>query len=164
MANLPSLDLRATIATGYPTYAEDIPNHPAKQWLRAAINAAATLRAFDCGGSDEAKRSLEKIRTMDKVFDDIPANIIILKARRDSTVLRGLMRLIFGMRACFAESFAICAGLRCLGFFDSYIVVGYARIELFAPTQLHAWVECRGEPVSDPVEVKYGYLELQRYI
>jgi hypothetical protein len=163
MAKLHSLDLRATIAVGYPTYAEDIPNHSALQWLRAAISAAVTLCAFDYGGSREAKRSLEKIRTMYKGFEGTPPNIITFKARRDSAVLRALMRLVFGMRACFAESFAICAGLRCLGF-DSYVVVGYASIELFTPTQLHAWVECNGEPVSDPAEIKYGYLELQRYI
>jgi Transglutaminase-like superfamily len=158
-----SLDFLATVAVGYPTYNKDIPNHSIFEWLRAAINTASTLYAFDYGGSSEAKRSLERTKIICKGLENIPISIAILKARRDSTVLRTFVRLIFGMRACFAESFAICAGLRCLGFFDSYVVVGYSRIELFTPTNLHAWVEFRGEPVSDIAEVKYSYIELKRY-
>ncbi len=163
MTNLHSLDLFATIAIGYPTHSKDIPNHSIPEWLKASVSAASTLCAFDYGGSSEAELSLKRTKSIYEEYKDVPISIAILKARRDSTLLRTLMRLVFGTRACFAESFAICAGLRRLGFFDSYVVVGYARIELFAPTDLHAWVEFRGEPVSDTAEVKYAYVELRRY-
>lgn len=159
---LPGLDIRATIFAGYPIYAKDIPRHSIFQWLRALLRTSVTLCAFDNEGSRVAKRKLGETQTMHKSFESVPSELIILKARRDSAVLRAFTRLIFGERACFAESLAICAGLRCLGF-DSYVIVGYARVEMFAPTQLHAWVECDGKMVSDPDEIKYGYVELERY-
>lgn len=156
------LDIRATIFAGYPIHAKDIPHHSIFQWFRAFLRTAITLCTFDNEGSRVAKHKLGKTQGMHESFESVPSELIILKARRDSAILRAFIRFIFGKRTCFAESLAICAGLRCLGF-GSYVIVGFARVEMFAPTQLHAWVECEGKMVSDPDEIKYGYVELQKY-
>jgi Transglutaminase-like superfamily len=86
----------------------------------------------------------------------------ILQAQKDTMLLKGWMHLIIGNRACFAESFALCAGLHYLGF-PCRIVVGYAQIEQFTLTPLHAWVEYEGIPLGNPLDVQYCYAEIHHY-
>lgn len=159
---MPSLIPEASIMVGYPITSKDIPRHPLSCWFKATVNCVAMLRLFDKGGSRVASQALKDIQVTKGLPQNVPTEVLKLKAREDAAALRSLSRLIYGTRACFAESFAICSGLRCFGY-NSCVVVGYARVELFAPTSMHAWVEYENEPISDAAEVKYAYLEVCRY-
>jgi hypothetical protein len=85
----------------------------------------------------------------------------VYQAQLDTACVRSWLHLLIDARACFSESLALCAGLWQLGWPCS-VIVGYAQVEAFAPTPLHAWVEYEGRPISDPLDVRYGYVELQR--
>ena len=91
-----------------------------------------------------------------------PRELQIRKAQIDAAHLRSLLHLVLDARACFSESLALCAGLRCLGW-DCTVVEGYACVQVFASTKMHAWVAYQGVPVSDLLDVHYGYIPVQCY-
>jgi len=97
-----------------------------------------------------------------RLWATFPKEEQICQAQSDTACLRSIVRFFLDARACFSESLALCAGLRCLGW-DCSVIVGFACVELFASTSMHAWVDYQGVPVSDVLDVCYGYCEVQRY-
>jgi hypothetical protein len=153
------LDQLASIAFGMPIAHHAFPSHSWKTWMRALIWSIRLLRAFECGGSQQAYILLKSCQLQSMYGSDLSDEACLFKARQDVTFLRAWIHLIGKPHACFGESFALCAGLRCLGF-DCHLLVGYAQIEQFVSTPLHSWVAYKEEPITDLLEVMYAYCPL----
>jgi len=110
----------------------------------------------------QAQQCLKRMQLTQAYEPHLSRPLRILQAQKDTMVLKAWIHLIVGNRACFAESFALCAGLHSLGF-SCRIIVGYARIEQFTLTPLHAWVEYEGVPLGNPLDVQYCYAEIHHY-
>lgn len=149
------LDQLASVAVGYPIPYRDLPRHPRWSWLRTAWWSIRLLQAFEQGGMKQAYQLLQRCLCSQQNEGD-SAPLRLLQARQAQTVLRAWIHLVGRAHQCLAESFALCAGLRCLGF-DCHLFVGYAQIEQYVQFPTHAWVDYLGEPVNDALEVKYAY-------
>ena len=155
-------DIYESIAVGFPTSIRQYPRHPLICWLRAIWWGCHMIASFDAGGSKQALDLLARVPLKSPWMPTHPALIRVRNVQCDTAALRSWLRLFMGGRACFSESLALCAGLRCLGW-ATVTIIGIAQVEVFAPTNVHAWVTFRGLPVSDCLDVLYGYVELQRY-
>ncbi|MBV9690130.1 MAG: lasso peptide biosynthesis protein [Ktedonobacteraceae bacterium] len=155
-------DIYESIAIGFSSSIRQYPRHPLICWLRAIWWGWRMIASFDAGGSRQALDLLAHVSVKSAWMPTHPASIKVRNVQRDAATLRSWLRLFSGGRACFSESLALCAGLRCLGW-ETVTIVGIAQVEVFALTNVHAWVAFRGVPVSDCLDVRYGYVELQRY-
>jgi hypothetical protein len=150
----------ASITCGMPIESV-LPSHAWKAWIRAALWSIRLLHAFEQGGSKQAYTLLTACQPRQTYGKTYATPLRILKAQEAVHLLRAWIHLMGRPHACFGESFALCAALRCLGF-DCHLIVGYAHIEQFVSTPMHAWVEYEGEPVNDSLEVNYAYDPLYR--
>ena len=155
-------DVYASIALGAPVCTTRFPRHSLFRRVMALVWAIRIVRAFDAGGSTEALRLLSQVPRLAHAVKAPSTALQVYQARIDAASVRSWLHLLIDARACFSESLALCAGLWQLGW-SCYVIVGYAQVEAFVPTPLHAWVEYEGIPISDPLDVRYGYVELQRY-
>jgi hypothetical protein len=156
------IDIPTSIAVGYAVPLDSFPRHKVKSWLNALLWSIRLLKAFDAGGSEAAIALLHTVPCSRSYMRSYPKELQIYKAQGDATRLRSLFHLMLDARACFSESLALCAGLRCLGW-DCTVVEGYASVQVFASTKMHAWVVYQGVPVSDLLDVYYGYIPVQHY-
>lgn len=157
------IDIPTSIAVGYAVSPNSFPRHALKSWLKALHWSMRLLKAFDTGGSPVAVSLLHTVPHSQSYMGSYPREFQICKAQRDAACLRSLLHLVVDARTCFSESLALCAGLRCLGW-DCTVVEGYASVQLFASTKMHAWVAYQGVPVSDLLDVLYGYVPVQHYV
>ena len=157
-----NLDPFASLSTGFPVSRHALPPHRLRAWFQAVIWSLRLLFAFDHGGSAKAQQCLKRMHPTLAYAPYLAQPLRILQAQKDAMLLKAWMHLIVGNRACFAESFALCAGLHSLGF-PCLIVVGYAQIEQFTLTPLHAWVEYESVPLGNPLDVQYCYAEIHHY-
>jgi len=156
------IDVPSSLAVGYTVPFDYFPRHTVKSWLKALLWSMHVLKAFDTGGSQVAISLLHTVPRFRSHMRTYHSELQIRKAQIDAAYLRSLLHLLMDARACFSESLALCAGLRCLGW-DCTVVEGYACVQLFASTKMHAWVAYQGVPVNDQLDVHYGYVALQHY-
>ncbi len=76
--------------------------------------------------------------------------------------IKALINLLLGHRLCFSRSFAICAGLRRLGY-ACRVVVGYEQVYQYTETPMHAYVELNQVPISDQLDIQYAYIPVLYY-
>jgi hypothetical protein len=156
------IDVPTSLAVGYAVAPNSFPKHAAASWLKALLWSIRLLKAFDAGGSEVAIPLLRTVPHSCSYMSNYPRELQIRKVQIDAARLRGLLHLVLDARACFSESLALCAGLRCLGW-DCTVVEGYACVQLFASTKMHAWVAYQGVPVSDLLDVQNGYVPVRHY-
>jgi hypothetical protein len=92
----------------------------------------------------------------------LPQDMLLVQAREDAARLRALLNLLLGHRLCYSRSFAICAGLRRLGY-PCRSIVGYEQVYQYRETPTHAYVELYQEPVSDSYDTQYAYVPVLYY-
>ena len=149
------------LLTGFSSTQSLFPRHSLRTWARALWWSIYLLSAFDAGQSRLAQEKLALVPLTSSPTCHFPLVLRVAAVRRDAARLRTWLHLLLDQRACYAESFALCAGLRILGW-DARLVVGYAVLTLHSPTALHAWVAYEGEVVSDRPDIASGYLELEQ--
>src|SRR5689334_4930604 len=152
----------ASVAVGRSVQRLDLPSHSLFSWCDAILFALVLTSDFDSGGALKTQRILRHIPVRTKPMIDAPAGLRLLLARKDAMNLKAAVNLLFGPRLCFANSFAICAGLRRLGF-PCHVAVGYEQIHQYTETPMDAYVIYEGEPVSTTSEVKYSFVTLLTY-
>jgi hypothetical protein len=150
------------VAVGRSLQPQDIASHAFFSWCDAICFALLLTSAFDTGGALRAQRLLKHVRLKTIPRTDTPLDRRLFQARRDAMLLKAAVNLLLGPHLCFANSFAICAGLRRLGF-SCHIVVGYEQIHQYTETPMDAYVEYEHEPVSTSPEAKYGFAPLLIY-
>jgi hypothetical protein len=119
------------------------------------------LSAFDAGQSRLAQETLARVPRLSSFASQLPLSLRIAAARYDLSKLRTWLHLLLNDRACYAESFALCAGLRVLGW-DCVLAIGYACITLNSSTPMHAWLEYEGEVIGEQSDIALGYLIIER--
>lgn len=154
-------NLQASLLSGMRISHHVLPRHPLSSWLRALFWSVYVLAAFDAGHSRLAQATLNKAPLADRPRHQYPREVRCAAARLDAARLRTWLHLLLGDRACYSESFALCAGLRVLGW-DCTLVSGYACMYMQGPTAMHAWVEYAGEAINDRSDIPLGYLEIER--
>jgi hypothetical protein len=154
-------DLLATTISGKPVRYADLPRHTFLQWACAFRWSLRMLRHFEKGQSQRAYAALPTYHMLQPYAPTLSSELHLLKAAYDVQLLRAFLRLVGKPHVCFAESFALCVGLKALGF-DAHIMVGYARMETYVENEMHAWVEVAGELVSDLQDIPYLYQVLYR--
>jgi len=155
-------DLLVSIVAGYPLRRGDLPGVPLHRWVASLVWGWRATRAFDHGGSRRAEEVLRRVPVPAQRPTGGEAAAWRVRARLDADRLRAVLTRLAGPRACYGESFAICAGMRRLGH-DAEVVVGFQRVDFGALTECHAWVELLGEPVYGPLDVAVLYEEIERH-
>lgn len=155
------LDLEASLLSGSRIVQHEIPHHTWSSWIRALWRSIYVLSAFDAGQSGLAQAKLAQTPLApSQPLQNAPLLRPAL-VRQDAAKLRVWLHLLCGARACYAESFALCAGLRMLGW-NCTLVVGYAYLSLNSSAVMHAWVEYEGEVMNDRYDIPSGYQEIER--
>ena len=150
------------VAVGRSIQPQEIPSHSLRLWCDALLYALLLTYAFDSGGALRAQRVLKHVRVRKTGYAFPPFDIRLFQARKDAMMLKMGINLLLGPHLCFASSFAICAGLRRLGF-SCHIVVGYEQVHQYMETPMDAYVEYEHEPVSTTLDTKYGFAPMLTY-
>jgi Transglutaminase-like superfamily len=153
-------DLAVSLLTGTSQSSKQLPRHSALTWMRAIWQSIYVLSSFDAGRSRLAQDKLARI-SHSPMKATYPPVLACAAVHADAHHLRFWLHLLLGKRACYAESLALCAGLRMIGW-DCAVVIGYGCVDMDTDSNMHAWVEFAGEIVSDPLDVASGYCELMR--
>jgi hypothetical protein len=120
------------------------------------------ISLFQRSGSPACADRLRHTRPLAALRPGLPPDLEVVVARGVVVKTRAALRVLGGIRACLADSFAMAAALRSLGHRPE-VVVGHGLRPAAVATPLHAWVECRGQPVSDRAEVGSLHVEVIRY-
>jgi hypothetical protein len=160
--NRPAIDIGASLLAGVPVSADDLPGHPLAAWMWAVLRARRMTSLFQRSGSPACADRLRHTRPLAALRPGLPPDLEVVVARGVVVRTRAALRALGGIRACFADSFAMAAALRSLGHRPE-VVVGHGLRPAAVATPLHAWVECRGQPVSDRAEVGSLHVEVIRY-
>jgi hypothetical protein len=150
------------VAVGRSIQPQDIPSHSLCSWCNALFYALLLTYAFDSGGALQAQCFLKHIRVRKIDLAGTPSDIRVFRARNDAMILKAAINLLLGPHLCFASSFAICGGLRRLGF-SCHIVVGYEQVHQYTETPMDAYVEYEHEPVSTTLDATYGFAPMLTY-
>ena len=150
------------VAVGKSLQPQDIPSHTPLAWCDAIVSALTLARSFDSGGALRAQRALARVHVRKTVLCNFTQDARLLRARKDAMHLKAAVNLLLGPHLCFASSFALCAGLRRLGF-PCHVAVGYEQIQQYTETPMDAYVIYENEPVSTTPEVKYSFLIMLTY-
>ncbi len=150
------------VALGRPVLPEHFPRHAFRTRCHALRSALVLIRAFDRGGAHYAQPLLENIVVHASEVSFYPHDIRVLQARKEAARLKAWTTLLLGDRLCFASSFAICGGLRCLGY-SCYVNVGYEYIHQYTETPLHAYVVYEEEIINDSPEIRYSFVPIVVY-
>ena len=151
-----------SVALGRAVQPTQFPHHSFCARWAALCCAVALTRAFDRGGAHQAEQQLAKIPVRASALSSYAPDVRVHQARIEAARLRGWATLLLGDRLCFASSFAVCGGLRRLGY-SCCVEVGYECIHQYTETPLHAYVVCEGEIVNDDPEIQYGFIPLLAY-
>jgi hypothetical protein len=139
-----------------------LPHHSLRMRWRALRHALALTRAFDRGGAHHAQQLLENMVGPALDLSRYSHDIRVLQARKEASRLQAWITLLVGDRLCFASSFAICGGLRCLGYSCS-MNVGYEYIHQYTETPLHAYVVYEEEVINDSSEIRSSFVPIVTY-
>lgn len=150
------------VALGHTALLAHFPHHSFYSHCCALRSALALTKAFDRGGAHQARRLLEHIPVCTSTLSSYPHDIRVLQARKEAMRLQSWVTLILGDRLCFASSFAICAGLRRLGY-SCFVEIGYEYIHQYTETPLHAYVVYEEEIVNDTPDIRYSFVPLLAY-
>src|SRR5690348_6659433 len=120
----------ASVAVGRSVHLSEIPSHSLFSWCDAIFAALMLTYAFDIGGALRAQRILKQIPVRTNPSLKTPEDFGLFLARKDAMRLKAIVNFFLGPRLCFANSFALCAGLRRLGF-SCHIIVGYEQIHQY---------------------------------
>lgn len=137
----------------------DLPPSDGWLWPLAAARSLRCLARFRRGGSVVAARDLAGISAplrRRRLLQRYPAHLVHAAACRDIATLRAIVRLLTREERCLPLDLAICAGARSLGYAAS-VVVGRAAVACYLDTPLHSWIEVRGEPVTEPPQVRLAF-------
>jgi hypothetical protein len=150
------------VALGRPVQLRDLPCHSFVAWCDAVCYALVLAWAFDSGGALRAQRMLSSLQVRTTMVPTYPLDIRLFQARKDAMVFQAIVNGVLGPHRCFANAFAICAGLRRLGF-SCHIVVGYEHIHQYIETPMDAYVEYEHEPISTTAEAQYSFVPMLIY-
>lgn len=150
------------VALGRVVLPKHLPHHSLCIRWHALRHALALTRAFDRGGAHYAQLLLEKSVGPALDLSLYSHDIRVLQARKEASRLQAWITLLIGDRLCFASSFAICGGLRCLGYSCS-LNVGYEYIHQYTETPLHAYVMYEEEIINDSPEVRSSFVPIVTY-
>jgi hypothetical protein len=149
-----------SVALGYtPTQPKS--KHAWHAWCAALWQALIITIIFE--RKSGVQKSAERLVTQHPPSAPLlPRDMLLVQAREDAAHLRALLNLLLGHRLCYSRSFAICAGLRRLGY-SCRSIVGYEQVYQYRETPTHAYVELQQEPISDPYDTQYAYVPVLYY-
>ena len=153
------------VALGRPVTPEQLlslADHSLGSWCRSIWAALRLTRAFDRGGAHQAEQLLSRLPSKISPSASSLHDVQVLHARKDAMRLKAWLALLLGDRRCFASSFAICGGLRQLGY-PCFVEVGYEYIHQYTQTPFHAYVVYEGEIVNDFPDMRASYVPFLWY-